>query len=147
MKNNMRTIDDLFELAEKALIGFTRDRLEPSFLHQSYPPCNILKVSESEYQIELSVAGFTKEDIEINYLPEKHQIEVKGNKKEVEEQKEEKNEIQYIHRGLAQRSFVQTFNVGDNVEIKEAKIENGILYVLLEKFIPEEKLPKRIEIK
>lgn len=142
MKNDIRKIEDLFNFAEKALIGFTRDRFEPSFLNQTYPPCNLIKVDDTNYKIELSVAGFDKEDIEVNYSPEKRQIEVKGSKKEVEEVKE----VNYLHRGLAQRSFVQTFNVGDHIEIKEAKIENGILYINLEKIVPEEKLPKKIEI-
>jgi molecular chaperone IbpA len=104
----------------------------------SFPPHNILKLDESRYVVELAVAGFSKDEIEITV--ENGSLTVKG------ERKEKDADVQYLHRGIGTRSFTKTLTVADTIEVKGAEFKDGILRIGLENIIPEHKKPRKIEI-
>ena len=103
----------------------------------SYPPYNIRKVEDNRYVIEIAVAGFGTQDIEIT--TQDSVLAVKG-------QLNTDNEADYIFKGIADRAFTRTFTLADTVEVKNADLINGMLKIWLERFIPEEKKPKKIDI-
>lgn len=104
----------------------------------SFPPHNILKLDESRYVVELAVAGFSKDEIEITV--EDGTLTVKGDKKEKD------TDVQYLHRGIGTRSFTKTLTVADTIEVKGAEFKDGILRIGLENIIPEHKKPRKVEI-
>jgi molecular chaperone IbpA len=104
----------------------------------SYPPYNIVKTGDNTYTIEMAVAGFTMENIEITL--EDSLLTVTGNKKESDET------VDYLYRGIALRNFTRSFTLADTVEVKGADIVNGLLVISLENIIPEAKKPKKIPI-
>jgi molecular chaperone IbpA len=104
----------------------------------SFPPHNILKLDESRYVVELAVAGFSKDEIEISV--EEGTLTVKGEKEEKE------SSVQYLHKGIGTRSFTKTLTVADTIEVKGAEFKDGILRIGLENIIPEHKKPRKIEI-
>ena len=103
-----------------------------------YPPYNIKKVDESRYVIELAVAGFGKADIDIELQEGLLSIRGKCDSPESTE---------YLYKGIAERGFKREFTLADNVEVKSSSLVNGMLKIWLEAFIPEEKKPKKVEIK
>tara|TARA_R110000822_G_scaffold5031_12_gene21862 strand:+ start:113 stop:628 length:516 start_codon:yes stop_codon:yes gene_type:complete len=115
---------------------------------QNYPPYNIKKIDENKYTIELAVAGFCKQDIEIELADDK--LIIKGNisSDEPVEQDTSGNMTwpHILYQGLATRPFTRTFNIADNVEIRGASMLNGILKIALEAIIPDHKKPKKIVI-
>ena len=104
----------------------------------AYPPYNIRKVEDNKYVIEMAVAGFAKQDIEVTtqdgVLAIKGQIDNATNGED------------YIFKGIADRAFTRTFTLADSVEVKNADLFNGMLKIWLECFIPESKKPKKIDI-
>ena len=124
-------------------VGFDRifDRItrmhETATKATGYPPYNITKNADTVYSIEMAVAGFTEADLDITL--KEGILTVKGNA----EAKEDKN---YVHRGIAARSFVRTFTLADTIEISGAALENGMLIIDLENMIPEEKKERKIAI-
>ena len=104
----------------------------------SFPPHNILKLDESRYVVELAIAGFSKDEIEITV--EDGTLTVKGDKKEKD------TDVQYLHRGIGTRSFTKTLTVADTIEVKGAEFKDGILRIGLENIIPEHKKPRKVEI-
>lgn len=117
-------------------------------LATNYPPFNIKKIDENKYIIEMAVAGFGKQDLELEIIDDK--LIVKGNVRSGEEaEKDSKGEWTWPHvlyQGLAMRPFTRQFNLADNVEIRGASLINGILKIALEAIIPEHKKPKKIDI-
>ena len=107
----------------------------------SYPPFNLKKVEDNKYVIEMAVAGFTKQDIELTL--EENKLIIKGNTAGDTEDKQ----AEYLHYGIANRAFTRRFTLADNVEINNAELINGMLKVWLEHMIPEEKKPRKIEVK
>lgn len=107
----------------------------------NYPPYNIKKTGENTYVIELAVAGFAKQDIEIELADSK--MIVKGN---VHTDNNDSSEA-FLFKGIANRAFTRTFALDDQVEVKDAELLNGMLKVFLERIIPEHKKPKKIEVK
>jgi molecular chaperone IbpA len=105
----------------------------------NYPPYNIKKTGDNTYVIEIAVAGFARQDIEIE-LDNGNMI-IKGSAKNEEE------ENNFLYKGIANRNFTRTFTLEDQIEIKDAEMINGMLKVFLERIIPEHKKPKKIEIK
>jgi|TARA_A100001391_G_scaffold108289_1_gene72721 molecular chaperone IbpA len=104
----------------------------------NYPPYNIVKSGE-DYRIEISMAGFKVEDID---------VEVKDNTLTISaEQTDEKKGVEYIHKGISERDFYKSFALAEYVEVKDAVVLDGILVISLEKNIPEEEKPKKIAIK
>ena len=103
----------------------------------NYPPYNIRKVSDEQYTIELAVAGFDEQDIDVEV--EGETLTIKG---------ENPNEASegLLHRGLAARSFVRKFVLSDDMEVKGAAMSNGLLYIGMQRYIPEHKRPKKISL-
>ena len=122
-------------------IGFDRQLklLERADTHSNvnYPPYNIVKHDAENFSIELALAGFDKKDITIS--KEKEVLNIEGKQKDGEE-------LEYVHRGLAARSFKRTFTLADDIVVKGADMKNGILSVSLERIIPEEDKPQEIKI-
>jgi molecular chaperone IbpA len=104
----------------------------------SFPPHNIIKLDESRYVVELAIAGFSKNEIEISV--EDGTLTVKGEKQEKE------TGVQYLHKGIGTRSFTKSLTIADTVEVKGAEFKDGILRIGLENVIPEHKKPRKIEI-
>jgi molecular chaperone IbpA len=118
-------------------------------LATKYPPYNLKKIDENKYTIELAVAGFAKQDLEIEIADDK--LIIKGNVQggqtgQVQDSTGEWTWPQMLHQGLAMRPFTRTFTLSDNVEIRGASLLNGILKIVLEAIIPEHKKPKKVEI-
>ena len=105
---------------------------------QSFPPHNIIKLDDIRYVVELAIAGFSKDEIEIT--TEDGTLTIKGEKKDKEV------ELTYLHRGIGTRSFTKQLTIADTVEVKGAEFKDGILRVGLENVIPEHKKPRKIEI-
>ena len=103
----------------------------------TYPPYNIKKIDENKYVIELAVAGFGKQDLELEM--QDGVLTIKGNVKSDEA-------TEYLFKGIAERAFTRQFTLADTVEVKNADLINGMLKIWLERFIPEEKKPKKIDI-
>ena len=104
---------------------------------KGYPHYNIKKLDENKWSIELALAGFSKDDIE---------IEVKDNMMTINgELKSEDNE--YVYKGISSRKFSKSFTLAEFTECESAKMENGILSITLEKNIPEDKKPQKVKIK
>ena len=104
----------------------------------TYPPYNIVKYDTDQYQIQIAVAGFDKDDIQIEY--KNNQLTVNG------AIKTEQTDIEYLHHGLASRDFSHSFKLSDIVVVKGADIVNGVLKIDLENVYPEEKKPRKIPI-
>jgi molecular chaperone IbpA len=117
-------------------------------LASNYPPYNLKKIDENKYIIEMAVAGFGRQDLEIEIVDDK--LTIKGNVKSGEPaEQDSQGEWTWPHvlyQGLAMRPFTRTFNLADNVEIRGASLLNGILKIVLEAIIPEHKKPKKVEI-
>jgi len=106
----------------------------------AYPPYNIERTSENHYRISLAVAGFAERDLA---------VEVKENVLSVQGRREGEKEVgqgRYLHQGIAGRSFDRRFQLAENVEVRGAELENGLLHIDLERFVPEEKKPRRVTI-
>lgn len=103
----------------------------------SYPPYNIEKVSNDEYRIVVALAGFKEDDIEI--VKEQNRLTIRGNTTQEES-------AEYLHRGIAGRSFERYFDLADFIEVEDAKLENGLLTIELKRELPEQLKPRKIEI-
>ena len=103
----------------------------------NYPPYNIVQVNEDEYFIELAVAGLDEEDLEITQ--DQSTLTITG-KIEVSEN------LNYLHKGIAGRSFRREFTLAEHVEVTEANLKKGILFIRLKRDIPEAMKPKTIAI-
>ena len=124
--------DDLFD--------HFNNTLEYSVKQQtSYPPYNINKVDELNYQIEMALAGFNKKDIEIKSADSQLTI------KSVEN--DDKDEKETLHRGISKRKFSRTFTLAEDIKVNGAELKDGMLLIELEKIVPEEKKPRTIDIK
>lgn len=110
----------------------------------AYPPFNLKKVDENKYVVEVAVAGFGKQDVELTLDGGK--LVIKG-QTTLDTLTQDGIDIQYLHKGIADRAFTRTFSLADNVEVKNAEMFNGILKIWLEHIIPEDKKPKKINIK
>ena len=99
----------------------------------SYPPYNIVRGSDGRTSLEVALAGFSRSDIEV--ATEQGLLTVSA-------YPEEQKERTYAHKGIATRSFAKTWQLGDDIEVKKVDYKDGLLTVLLEKFVPEEKQKK-----
>ena len=118
-----------------------------------YPPYNIKKVDENRYVIELAVAGFAKQDIDLEL--QDGVLSITGQTTlaappatvaEIDTLTKDGVDITYLYKGIADRSFNRKFTLADSVEIKNAELLNGMLKIWLEYIIPEHKKPKKINI-
>jgi molecular chaperone IbpA len=123
-------------------IGFDRtlqllERANHSPTNTNYPPYNIVKHDAENFSIELALAGFDKKDITIS--KEKNVLLIEG--------KQEEDELfEYVHKGLASRSFKRSFTLADDIVVQGADMKNGILSISLERIVPEEDKPLQIKI-
>ena len=107
----------------------------------NYPPYNIVKVKDNEYNIEVALAGYNKKDIDVLY--EDNMLTIKtADKKE-----DEKQEGENLYKGIAKRMFKKSFTIADDVEVKGAELKDGLLKVSLEKIVPDHKKARTISIK
>ncbi|HUO90699.1 MAG TPA: Hsp20 family protein [Rhizomicrobium sp.] len=102
-----------------------------------YPPYNIERTDETHYVISVAVAGFSDKDLN---------VEVKDGVLTVTGKRDEAPRQTYLHQGIAGRAFERRFQLAEHVEVRAAKLENGLLHIDLERVIPEEKKPRRIAI-
>jgi molecular chaperone IbpA len=139
--NQLRPItigfDNIFDHFERVLDGDVMNI--PTV---NYPPYNIVRTGENTYDIELALAGFSKDDINVEY--ENNVLTVQSIKRE-ETEKEINDAI--LHRGISKRMFTKSFTVADDVEVNGAELKDGLLRVSLERIIPESKNSRTIEIK
>ena len=104
----------------------------------NYPPFNVIKLDETKYVIEIAVAGFAEDELN---------VELKDNVLTVTgEQLKKTSEIEYLYRGISSRTFMRSFTIANNVEVRTASVKNGILCIALEMLVPEEKKAKKIAI-
>jgi len=141
---NKRSLDgrlDTSMLNDPFFIGFDRmlDRMNTTntLSTTKYPPYNIIKTEDSQYELQLAIAGFTYDDLEITL--KEGQLTINGNQTE----EEPKN---YLHKGISARNFSRQFTLMDTIVVNGATLEDGILTVQLENVIPEEKKPRKIDI-
>lgn len=124
-------------------VGIDRlfDELHTRVANTSYPPHNIYKLDKEgyKYQVELAVAGFSREDLELEFTD--HMLSIRGSKVADE------NRGELVYQGLAKRSFHKTIALRDDIVVKGAKLEHGVLLVDLERVVPDQLKPKLIEIK
>jgi molecular chaperone IbpA len=112
---------------------------------QTWPPYNIVKVDENNYTIEMAVAGFGKHNIDIELA--NNTLIVKGGMTVDDMADATVNPVQYIWKGIADRVFTRRFTLADSVEVRNAEMINGVLKIFLENIIPEEKKPKKVNIR
>ena len=137
----MRTAFD-FAPYRRSTIGFDRffDLLENSGLGQgseAYPPFDLIQVDNNHYRINLAVAGFTRDEIDIT--AQQNQLIVSG-------KKSEDDKIDYIHRGIANRQFERRFGLADFIKVTDAAFKDGLLSIDLVREIPEAMRPRKISI-
>jgi molecular chaperone IbpA len=104
-----------------------------------YPPYNIRKINEAQYVIEIALAGFSKDDIEIELT--EGNLAVRSKKEE-----ETNGDDSFVHKGIAKRSFLRSWTLSDDIIVKGADLKDGMLIINLEKVIPDEKKPRLIQI-
>ena len=112
-------------------------------MQSNYPPYNIRKTGKDKYAIEVAVAGFNKDDVEVEY--EDNLLTVKTKKTDKAVEKNVDGEI--IHKGISQRSFSRSFTIADDVKVNGAELKDGLLTINCEKIVPEQKKKKLIPIK
>lgn len=135
---DIRKLDPFF-------VGFDRLWKQIDTMHTAhpntaggYPPYNIRQVAEDHYHIEMAVAGFTQEDIEV--LLQDGKLTVTG------KVTNEEDGGKLLHRGIANRAFTREFTLSDTIEVEGADLENGILLISLKNIIPDHKKPKTIKV-
>jgi molecular chaperone IbpA len=140
----MRSAFD-FAPYRRSTVGFDRlfDMLENNSFGQgqeNYPPFDLIKLGENDYRIELAVAGFKPDEIDIT--SQQNQLIVTGRKKEEGDGKDNN----YIYRGIATRSFERRFALADHIQVRGADMKDGLLAIELVREIPEAMKPKKINI-
>lgn len=110
----------------------------------NFPPYNIVKTGDFTYDVELALAGYSKDDIKVDYAD--NMLTVKS-AKQTDEAKEGYGVEGILHRGIAKRYFSKSFTIADDVEVKGAELKDGLLKISMERIIPEGKKPRAIEIK
>lgn len=141
-KFEIRTLD--LPALHRHAIGFDRmfEELNRTFANSrssdNYPPYNIAQLDDTHFIIEVAVAGFAENEIDVELKDST--LVIKGTKEKKE------TEINYTHKGISTRNFERTFTLADNVEVRAATVQNGILAIALELVVPEEQKPKKIAI-
>lgn len=138
----MRAFD--FSPLFRSTVGFDRlfdllDSVGQYDTSQSYPPYNIERTDETHYRISLAVAGFPEKDLNVELR--EGVLSVQGKRVDGDSDK-----ASYLYQGIAGRAFERRFQLAENVEVRGAKLENGLLHIDLERIVPEEQKPRRIQI-
>lgn len=136
---------DSFKDFDKFFVGFDDQFTKMQKLHDditknipNYPPYNIRKVDDTHYVIEMAVAGFGQNELD---------IEIDGGKLVIKGNVSQESNDDFLFKGIANRAFTRTFALNDQVEVKDAELFNGMLKVALERLIPEEKKPKKVAVR
>ena len=145
MNKQIRITSDSLSPLYKMSVGF--DRMaeqffnDPSFSQNGtgYPPYNITKTKDDVYEITLAIAGFKKSDIEIELEDGTLKITGTSNVLDIKE-------TEFLHKGIAERNFIRTFKLAEYVEVKDAKLQDGLLRVQLERNVPDAMKPQKIKI-
>ena len=135
------TAIDSFGRFRPFAIGFDRffeDIERVSSINDNFPPYNVIKSSEDSYLIELAVAGFNKDELNIEY---------KDSILTVTGDNTTRQDLDFVHKGISERSFKRSWTLGDHVKVKSATVVNGLLVISLEREIPESEKPQTIKIK
>ena len=103
----------------------------------NYPPYNLVKETDTRYRLELAIAGFSKDDVEVT---------TESNKLTVEGKQKDTDTVEYVYRGLASRDFTRTWTLSDDVEVNKVDFTNGLLTVRLNKIVPDHQKRKVYEI-
>ena len=127
--------DDMFDQFE-SMLG------NGGMVQNNYPPYNIRKAGKDKYAIEVAVAGFNKDDVEVEFEDKLLSVRTKKVNKTVE-----KDGDKIIHKGISQRSFSRSFTIADDVKVSGAELKDGLLTINCEKITPEQKKKKLIPIK
>ena len=127
-----------FELA--IADSFLKDSFSFKTESSFYPPHNILKHNDNKFVLELAVAGFTQEDLHV--VIDKNTLVVTGEKK----RNEMDDNVAYLHKGIGTRSFNKSFVLERYLVVDDVKLSDGILKITLERVVPEEELPKVLQI-
>ena len=122
--------DNLFNELERLVEGTVPQR------NTSFPPHNIIKVDDNKYVVEMAVAGFGQDEVDVEL--QDGTLIVKGEKKD-------QKEVDYLYRGIATRSFTKSIRLSETIEVRGAQFKDGILKIGLENVIPEHKKPRKIE--
>jgi molecular chaperone IbpA len=122
--------DNIFNELERLVDGTAPTR------NTSFPPHNIIKLDDNKYVVEMAVAGFGQDEVDV----EIHDgtLIVKGEKKD-------QTEVDYLYRGIATRSFTKSIRLSESIEVRGAQFKDGILRIALENIIPEHKKPRKVE--
>jgi len=129
-----------FSIGFNSLFDDFDKMLDSSEFVSNYPPYNIVQGKDNDYKIEVALAGFDKKDIS---------VEAKENTLTIKSKREDKTNEEVngvLHKGIAQRQFVRSFALGDDIKVKDAKLDKGLLTVDLEREVPEHKKPRLIEV-
>ncbi|MEQ9517929.1 MAG: Hsp20 family protein [Parvibaculum sp.] len=138
----MRTFD--FSPLYRSTVGFDRlasllDAATTDGTQGGYPPYNIERTGEASYRITMAVAGFREDDIAIE--AQQNKLTITGKRENADDEN-----VNYLHRGIATRSFQRQFDLADYVEVKGASMEHGLLHVDLVREIPEAMKPRQVSI-
>lgn len=128
-RRSMVGFDRLFDLLESAPRGDSGD---------GFPPFDLVREGEDRYRIDLAVAGFRPDQIEV--IAQQNQLTVSGKQAGTEKEGE------YLHRGIAGRSFVRRFPLADYIEVDAADLRDGVLSIALKRVVPDEMKPRKVEI-
>ena len=126
--------DSIFEEFDRVLDSTER-------YNSNYPPYNICKLNDNDYKIEVALAGYSKDDIEIELKDNTLTVRNKTKEKVVND---ESNGV--IHKGISTRQFERSFTISEDIKVKNADLKNGLLNIDLERIVPEEKKPRLIDI-
>lgn len=131
-----------FTFPKNAFLGFDHifDELNQISAHAKdhYPPHNVVKLEEKKYLVELAVAGFGKDDVDIEVKD--HVLTITGNRDR------RRNPEAYVHKGISARKFKKSFRLSEYTEVSGADMSDGILTIELEVILPKEKQPRKIRI-
>jgi molecular chaperone IbpA len=130
----------------KSTVGFDHvasilEQLAAADTDNGYPPYNIERVDENNYRITMAVAGFSEDDLEIEVREGMLRISGTRSEKETDD-----SETVFLHRGIASRNFERRFRLAEYVEVRGAKLENGLLHIDLRRELPDAMKPRKIEI-
>jgi molecular chaperone IbpA len=122
----------------RTTVGFDRLlNLLDTASEQGYPPYNIERSDENNYRVTVAVAGFADKDLS---------VDVKDRVLTITGKREDGEKADFLHQGIAGRAFERSFQLAEHVEVKAARLENGLLHVELERIVPEDKKLRRIPI-
>ena len=137
---NLRSAIDMMRDFDRYFVGLDQhlNKLNRVSTTQNFPPYNIRRTDENQYVVEFALAGYNEGDVEIEVEDGVLIVRGQGSKEDTEN---------YLYRGISKRAFTQQIALEDNIQVHGAEMQNGLLCIALERIVPEEKKPRKIEIK